>query len=218
MPYIDLRVIAKFVDYSKFYKFQDSDEWPFTSALLIYNQFYSEILFEQIDFKESELLCTPYLVNWTRYTSDNIKVVEKLEISNYEMILPQLRSMSYDLRNNDYEEEERFSQIFYEGNYSVLIPDEDFFYQKIENIPISKCSHLDYDVPVGSLYFIRTRIFIEYLKLNKPDELKYDVFGKLPEFLKNPDNGGDDRFVFNRYAKMPLLKDIPKEYWFKTLP
>lgn len=214
MPYVDLRVRAKYIDYHKALNSKIKIFGTFDAQILIYSSFYTEksYLKSKINLNDN-LLCHSVLCLWAMYAKDNILVVDREKIVQSEVILQDFRRIPnspHILSRPEFTDKEKFAYIYYDQDYEILTAEDGLPYKNIGMYPIEKCKHLDYNDNIGSLYFLRSRIYLEYLKMYKPNELKYDLFGKLPEYLANPDNGGDDRHIYTKYAKMPLLNSVQK--------
>lgn len=216
-PYLDKRVLAKFVDYLRFYKIKTrSGIIPYDSALRIYDIFYDELEFDITLQRTNKLLCNPVTYLWVRTAEKFMKIVGKENVNSKEMTLFDLREMPNEFRWSDDDYKEKYSDLYYQRNYEIISAKDGLPYKKIGEYKIGECGHLDYSVSMGSFFYARTRIYIEFLKRYEPERLKYNLFGKLPEYVTNPENGGDDCFVYTRYARMPLLESIPVEHRYKA--
>lgn len=214
-PYLNKRVLGKFIDYSKFYKVDDFGIISFDGAFRVYDLFYDTESYSSSIPRTTKLLCHPILSLFTRDLWKNMTIVGKEKVIEKEAPLFDLRSHpnNLDFDANDFKEE--YSNKYYDRNYNITSASNGLPYCSVGEHEINQCSHLDYNLCAGSTYFYRSRIFLEYMKKYDRTNLSYDLFGKLPEYLKNPEKGGDDRFIYTRYAKMSLLSSLEEESYYK---
>lgn len=215
-PYVNLYCLCKFVDYYRFYNLKGTGVvLPFSFVILVNNKFYKKQIDDKPHFTPDCLLIEPYNMLFDNQTSENMTIIRRETVIQEEAFFFDLRIVPWD---DDDEDLTDFNHCKTKDfSFEVRSINEDYEYESIGGFGFDQCAHLPFKTTIGSPYYVRSRIYLEYLKIHKPIMLKKELFGKLPEYLDYPDGVGSDIFIYNRYFCNPIYQNIPNELKFSAI-